>query len=599
MTVPLPQPGELFEGRYRIEKQVGEGGFSKVFSAMDEHQGIVVALKILTPLDQVEGARQGASAKELADRFLREARILSSLRNPHSIIMYDHGHSQSGHLFMVFEYIKGFSVFEMIRDHGAQTPEAIAHVLEGTLKSLQDAHSQGLLHRDIKPNNLMLAEQSGGTVLKVLDFGIAKAYGDAAGVTPGNDLTAAGVLVGTPRYMPPEQLKGEAVGPAGDIYSLGVVAIEMATGKKAIKGRDRMQVITQQLSPHSLKIPTEIQMPVRLRHIIEKMLAKNPRVRYSSAGEILRDLTIWNTDQPLTAPGGATEPLPTNLAKLGVADHDDKTFVTTVKQAELEAAAQDGATVLQTVNVAELDKIAAAARAKPDTDRTFADPNVAAQLAQELEPTNEQNVLKAPSNWPPPRTGGQGNENETVVDRSGPLPTVDGSGMMPAADRSQPFAADQSGNIPTVEKPKPNLPNNFQNPAHSPAGLGGGVPPAGFGTGEHAAQSRQGEVWDTSGHASLSARQQFQAPVIQSAFELTTPQKAILAVSFFIPGVAHLAFGQTKKGGILLLAIFLTFGIIYVVSLAVVFDAYLCLRAKQKREVGDFELFPDYKDFFS
>ena len=83
------------------------------------------------------------------------------------------------------------------------------------------------------------------------------------------------------------------------------------------------------------------------------------------------------------------------------------------------------------------------------------------------------------------------------------------------------------------------------------------------GTGEHAAQSRQGEVWDTSGHASLSARQQFQAPVTQTAFELSTPQKAILAVSFFIPGVAHLAFGQTKKGAVLLVAIFLTLGIIY------------------------------------
>jgi len=504
-----PNPGDLFQERYLIDDVIGQGGFSKVYRATDQASGHVVALKVLV-------SKADAS---LAERFLREAQVLRALDENHIIKLFDHGSTPDGLLYMAFEYVEGKSLFETLRDHGRMEPERVANILQQILQALQAAHAQGILHRDIKPNNIML--QGGQDFVKVLDFGIAKAFGEE--LKPGEDLTAAGTLIGTPRYMSPEQIRGQTMGPPSDIYALGMVAIELLTGRKSLTGKDRMEILQQQLSHTPNLLPTELHVPGKLRDIVEQMTAKDTRIRYSSAAAVLRDLIHWNH----------------NIADVDATMLANPSDVSVQRPVVTEDAES---TVMHRIQTHDLPT-SPIPRQMPQPNPT--PPN---SFAGQPPPTSQ--------NFSAPQT-------DQASNPWAPQPVN--------ASTSGTWQASASGSFPQASSSSGSWPNSASSGSWPQPSSSGNWP-----------QPNQSTNLATSG------------PLV-----LTGPQKAILIVSFFVPGVAHLAFGQTKKGILLLVIFFLTLGAAIVVSLAFVFDAFLVLRAKRTREVGDFEFFPGYKEFFS
>lgn len=296
MTDGFPVPGEVFEGRYRISRLIGSGGFARVYYAVQEDLGRDVAIKVLMPAQASDGPQY---SEKLVRRFNQEARMVSRLRDPHTITMFDYGETLSGLLYMVFEYIEGRSLSQIVHEDGALAAERVVKVLEATLSSLQEAHAYGVLHRDIKPGNIMLFDYLGRPdQVKLLDFGIAKSLSDKV---PGKDITADGALVGTPRYMSPEQIRGQELGPSSDIYSLGLVAYEMLTGHKAIDSNSSVTIIGQQLDSVPFRLPEDAPVSPALREIVDRMLAKDRDIRFDTAEEVLEALTNYRTGKPVSA----------------------------------------------------------------------------------------------------------------------------------------------------------------------------------------------------------------------------------------------------------------------------------------------------------
>jgi len=280
----FPKSGELFEGRYRVGPMIGAGGFARVYKAQQEDLGREVALKILTP------GEEGDYDAKLVERFDQEARVVSRLRDPHTITMFDYGRTSHGLLYMVFEYVNGVSLSKLISTEAPLPGVRAVKLLRQVLFSLEEAHALGMLHRDIKPGNIMVFEHVGRRdQVKLLDFGIAKMTGTSVKA----DLTADGALIGTPRYMSPEQIRGAELTPQSDVYSLGLVAYELLMGRKAIESNSSVTIIGQQLDPNSFVLPPMTNVPEGLRRVVNKMMAKDTRQRYLTCSEVLTALESW------------------------------------------------------------------------------------------------------------------------------------------------------------------------------------------------------------------------------------------------------------------------------------------------------------------
>lgn len=282
MTLPLP--GQTFEGRYLVEEHIGSGGFAEVFKARGA-DGRLVAIKVLVPLHA-----EWAQNDPILERFEREGRLLGQLRNEHTVRMIEMGRTSDGvSPFIVFEYVDGEDLAVLIEQRGAMSSNQVLRILEQVCSALGEAHRLGVMHRDIKPANIMVYEHMGMTgLVKLLDFGIAK---PTHGLDNGsNDLTSAGMVLGTPRYMAPEQFTGARAAPTSDIYSLGLVAFELVTGNLAIDATTTTGIFRQQLSPEEFKIPKSANIPSGLRAIIEKMTRKKRAERYQTVDEVLVDL---------------------------------------------------------------------------------------------------------------------------------------------------------------------------------------------------------------------------------------------------------------------------------------------------------------------
>lgn len=281
----LPTPGELFDNRYAIERVVGSGGFAKVYKAKDRVTGQEVALKV--------HARYGDD-KERSDweeRFIREGRVVySELENPHTVRVYDYGASKDGLLYIAFEYIDGLTLDELANREGPIEPGRVVHILRQILHSISEAHSKGILHRDLKPGNVMVRRtMQESELVKVLDFGVAKVTSPIHGRVE-RDLTMAGEAVGTPRYMSPEQLRGDDLGPESDIYSIGLIAYELLTGAPAVAGKNRYTIVHEQLQTQSALLPNDLAIPAPLRVIINMMMRKERERRPSSARSLRMEL---------------------------------------------------------------------------------------------------------------------------------------------------------------------------------------------------------------------------------------------------------------------------------------------------------------------
>ncbi|CAN0559447.1 unnamed protein product, partial [Laminaria digitata] len=274
---------------------LGSGGFSRVYCATQTDLDRQVAIKILQPPINIGNSptaqERNAKLESLMSRFEREARMVSKLRCPHTITMYDYGRTEDGQLFMSLEYVDGLTLTELIQKEGRIAPKRVAKIMKQVLMSLFEAHQLGMLHRDIKPQNIMVYEHLGlKDQVKLLDFGIVKLI-DQETKKDFADLTSDDTLVGTPRYMSPEYIRGESIGAASDIYSLGLVMYELLVGEQAIQANSSIQIIGKQLERASFYLPRQaLDVDLALRAIIDGMLEKDTQKRYASIELILADL---------------------------------------------------------------------------------------------------------------------------------------------------------------------------------------------------------------------------------------------------------------------------------------------------------------------
>ncbi len=285
MGTPSPAPdgsdvvsiGSVLAGRYRVESVLGVGGMGKVYKA--EHTGIgrMVAIKVLH-------SRLGGS-KEAAQRFQREAIASGRFDHPNIVNVSDSGELEDGSLYLVMEALEGEPLGNRLaRDKRIPWFESLA-LIRGVLAGLQHAHDKGVVHRDIKPDNIFLAVKDGELVIKILDFGIAKLF---AGTADDPATTRAGLTVGTPAYLSPEQAVGGAITPASDLYSTSIVLYEMLTGRPPFIDEDPLAMLTAHVSrdpPPIAEVAPDLQLPQGLENVVQHGLAKVSAERISSAIE--------------------------------------------------------------------------------------------------------------------------------------------------------------------------------------------------------------------------------------------------------------------------------------------------------------------------
>ncbi len=272
----LPLPGELFEGKYRIERRIGTGGMGVVLAALHVHLNERVAIKILHP---------GAANDDLARaRFLREGQAAVRIRSEHVARVLDFGlHEETPYL--VFEYLAGHDLADVLRSGGPLEPEvAVGYALQ-VCEALAVAHAQGIIHRDIKPSNLFLMTRPDGTpCVKVLDFGISKLAGSSGQAA----LTGTTSAIGTPMYMSPEQMRSSpSIDHRTDIWSLGIVLHELVTGAPPYDADTVPELCTMVLERPTPRLRDTLpSAPVALEALIGRCLEKNVARRFADVREL-------------------------------------------------------------------------------------------------------------------------------------------------------------------------------------------------------------------------------------------------------------------------------------------------------------------------
>jgi serine/threonine protein kinase len=263
--------GEILEGKYRIKDRLGQGGMGTVYRAYQSSMARDVAIKVLRP--------QFALNKVAIQRFLREARAASQLRHPNTITVYDSGQTQDGHLFLVMEMLLGLPLSDVMARETRMAPDRAAHILSQICDALSEAHDKGIIHRDMKAENVFLEHTAGNPEhVKVLDFGIAK-------MTEENNIsaTATGMICGTPAYMSPEQAMGRDLTPASDVYALGVLLFEMLVGTRPFSGDSPMEVMLKHINDPFPGLPDGVggghraELEGLLAQLLEKKAAKRPQ----------------------------------------------------------------------------------------------------------------------------------------------------------------------------------------------------------------------------------------------------------------------------------------------------------------------------------
>jgi serine/threonine-protein kinase len=275
-----PLVGKVLDGRYLIEKVLGEGGMGVVYRARHAALGKNLAVKVLRA--------EVSKDQEIVQRFRQEAQSASAIGNEHIIDISDFGALPDGSTYFVMEFLDGVSLTTAMASTRPFPVQRTVHIAKQICTALGAAHERGIVHRDLKPDNIYLVRRSGDTdFVKVLDFGIAKVGGSTS------KLTRAGQVFGTPHYMSPEQCAGTEVDHRTDIYALGVILYEMCSGRVPFDADNLMGILTKHLyempiPPRSL--PPPIDVPPALEQVILKALAKRKEDRYQSMGELRADL---------------------------------------------------------------------------------------------------------------------------------------------------------------------------------------------------------------------------------------------------------------------------------------------------------------------
>src|SRR5580692_1456046 len=293
-------PETIVDGRYRVLSRLGSGGMADVYLAEDRLLGRQLAVKVLH--------HHFAEDQEFVERFRREASSAAGLSHPNIVAIFDRG-EWNGTYYISMEYVPGRSLKTIVREQGALAPETAIDVAIQILRAARFAHKRGVIHRDLKPHNVIVDEEGRA---KVTDFGIARAGA--------SDMTLTGSIMGTAQYLSPEQAQGQAVSAASDLYAVGIVLYELLTGTVPFDGETAVTIALKQVSatpppPSALNAA----VPPELDAVVLRALAKNPAERFADAHEFLAPLEYVRQLLTGEGPGTGNGPVPATALLLPLA----------------------------------------------------------------------------------------------------------------------------------------------------------------------------------------------------------------------------------------------------------------------------------------
>lgn len=312
-----PLIGKTLAEKYLIEELIKHGGMGAVYRGKHVLMDKTVAVKVLRPSLALDN--------DVVARFSREAKAASRISHPHAVNVTDFGEDENGVVFLVMEYLDGQTLKEVVKAEGPLELARATEIIRQVAGALDAAHEQGVIHRDLKSDNIMLSQTNGGDWAKVLDFGIAKIQ--QANGAPDPDITAANLVIGTPQYMSPEQCaQSGPLDARSDIYSFGIILYEMLAGRVPFSGESPTIIMMKQVQDPPPPIrEARPGLPESVAKVVERALAKQPAERFQSAGEFSAALSEAANASVQSAVIAAPETTP--IAPVALADDDEVTLV--------------------------------------------------------------------------------------------------------------------------------------------------------------------------------------------------------------------------------------------------------------------------------